>query len=445
MLSGDQTGSDYSISIDAANTEKLQSSTNLTIDGENSAVTDNIIDLDQFNGTLGTDDLIVINGTDNSGAAITPFQMTVNENTTIEHIIDNINTAFEGIATASFDDGQIIFTDDTSGESSISIDLSFQQGDLSTASMTLPSFQVTAQGGTVTADIDLLSADTFVRTQAAQDSQIKVDGYPLDADEWIERSSNTINDVITGVTFSLLDLPDPGETLDVSITRDSDEVQAKVEEMVTAYNQLMDAIDEKTLFNDSTQEMGILNGNAALSFIKSRLRDPFIGTVTGYSTANDTYASASDIGLGLDGNGRIDFDSEIFSDALDDNYLALIKFLGAIGDGVSDNSSVGFYDATQYTEAGQYDVRVATDSFGNPTGAWIKLQSEDWADARQATVSGNNITASMDFSGSDPEKGLQLIFQWQNDGAHTYNPAQPDAGNPVEATISVRHGMGKRP
>jgi hypothetical protein len=40
----------------------------------------------------------------------------------------------------------------------------------------------------------------FTETQSAQDSQIRVDGYP--SGEWISRSSNTIDDVISGFTIS---------------------------------------------------------------------------------------------------------------------------------------------------------------------------------------------------------------------------------------------------
>ena len=442
MLSGSQTGTDYAITIDSSNTELLQAQTTFTDDGENAQLSDKIIDLDQFSGTLGATDKIVIEGKNRDNKKISKVELTITENTTVEHIIDSINVAFEGIATARYDKGTIYLVDNEPGDSDISIDLSFQADGLGTAELTLPAFEVTTEGGSVSADIASLSPATFVKTQSAQDSQIKVDGYPIGDTEWIERNSNSINDVINGITFNLIDLPETDRTIKVTINRDNEAVKTKVEELVSAYNELMDAIDSKTDFNAESKKMGLLSSDPAVSFIKTRLRDPLLGAITGFSSANDAYASASDIGISLDGAGRIDFDSEKFNDAMADDFMSLVKFLGAVGDGASSSSSVNFYGATKYTQAGQYNVRIASDASGNATGAWIKLDTEDWSEAREATIDGNLIKASMDFSGTDPEMGLQLVFQWQNDGSHSYDPSQPEAGNPVEAAISVRHGMG---
>ncbi|GAI30994.1 unnamed protein product, partial [marine sediment metagenome] len=106
----------------------------------------------------------------------------------------------------------------------------------------------------------------------------------------------------------------------------------------------------------------------------------------------------------------------------------------------SDSDSISFYSASTYTTAGEYDVRVGCDSEGSITSAWIKLASESWSQARQATVSGNVISGSTDFGGDDPEKGLQLTFKWDG-GTHTYDNGDPGSGNPVEVTIWVKQGF----
>ena len=80
------------------------------------------------------------------------------------------------------------------------------------------------------ADLAGFETGTFTQTQAAQDSKVRVDGYP--AGDWISRSSNTLDDIISGVT---LNLHAPG-TVQVNLTRQTDSFKDKLNTLVTAYN-----------------------------------------------------------------------------------------------------------------------------------------------------------------------------------------------------------------
>ncbi len=442
MLTGDETGADNVITINSSNTELLEAQTELTVNSQAVSVSRKLVELDQFSGSLGTTDTITISGTDNAGTAITSVDLTITENTTIQHLIDSINEAFDGVATAWYEDGRIYMSDDMSGASSLSLSLAFTADPAGSASLTLPGFAVKTDGGSVIGGIASLLPDSFIKTQTAQDAQIKINGYPPGVDEWISRSSNSINDVINGVTLNLIDLPDNGGTIKITISNDTEQIRAKIEEFVTAYNDLVDFIEEKTQYDQESKKMGILSRESAVSFIKTSLRSPLIGILTGFSGDLDEYSRASDIGLSLDGSGRIDLDTSKFDDAVNDNYKGLIRLIGAVGDGYSNSTSIGFYSANEYTQAGEYNVRVACDAAGNMTGAWIKKSTEDWSQARAATVDGNMIKGTLDYSTDDPEKALMLSFKWANDGAHAYDPSQPGLGNPVEATVSVKHGIG---
>ncbi|MFB0524840.1 MAG: flagellar cap protein FliD N-terminal domain-containing protein, partial [Phycisphaerae bacterium] len=181
VLNGNDAGTDYEISINASTTEVWEAKSALTADSDNAALSTKIIDLDQFSGTLGATDKITINGTDKSGNPISQVELAVTSNTKITHLISEINDAFDGIAKAAFVNGKIVLTDDTSGASDISISLEFVKDPGGDAALTLPTdtedWTVT-QGGTAGTLTDFEPAD-FSETQSAQDSEIRVDGYPI--------------------------------------------------------------------------------------------------------------------------------------------------------------------------------------------------------------------------------------------------------------------------
>jgi flagellar hook-associated protein 2 len=45
----------------------------------------------------------------------------------------------------------------------------------------------------------------FTTSQIATNSMVKVDGFPAEADEYLQRSTNTVADVIEGVSVNLFD------------------------------------------------------------------------------------------------------------------------------------------------------------------------------------------------------------------------------------------------
>ncbi|MCF7954396.1 MAG: flagellar hook-basal body complex protein, partial [Phycisphaerae bacterium] len=118
----------------------------------------------QFSGTADpAADTIVISGTDQSGAAIGPANLTVTNATDIDDLIAAINTAFDSGsstgATASMLNGEIRLVDNTSGYSLLDMNLSFTAGGGGTAALETPGyFQMLEAGGE---DSQLTSIDIF--------------------------------------------------------------------------------------------------------------------------------------------------------------------------------------------------------------------------------------------------------------------------------------------
>ena len=201
MLSGQETGEDYQISINSSSTEVWQAGSALTVDEQNAALTTKIIELDQFGEeALQGGEVIEITGTNRHGTAIAQVDLSLTENTTIEHLILRINEAFDGIGKATFEDGKIVLTDLYSGASEISIDLTYNANG-KPATLTLPTMAFSKEGGSTTADIPNLAPGDFIETQDAQSSNIKIDGYP--SDTAAELQTLALDSVATSGTFTL--------------------------------------------------------------------------------------------------------------------------------------------------------------------------------------------------------------------------------------------------
>ena len=116
VLNGNDAGTDYEISINASNTEVWQAESAFTLASDNATLTTKIIDLDQFSGTLAGDEEITISGQQHDGTAVS-HTISITSNTKLGHLIEEINDAFGGTATATLVNGEIRLTDHTAGTS----------------------------------------------------------------------------------------------------------------------------------------------------------------------------------------------------------------------------------------------------------------------------------------------------------------------------------------
>ena len=427
VLNGNDAGTDYAISVNASSTEVWQANSVLTVGSDNATLSSKIIDLDQFTGSLGTGDKITITGKNHSGVDITPVELTVTSNTKLTHLISEINDAFDGIAKATLVNGKIVLIDDLHGASGLEIGLSFTQGTGSSAVLSLPTMAVETEGGSTTANLAGFAEADFTETQSAQDSQIRVDGYP--SGDWISRSSNTIDDVISGVTLHLHDTTDAaGE--EITLTRDIQLVKDKLTSMVDAYNLAVVYVQEKTGFNSTLKTAGVLMGDYVVSTIRSQIRTPLIAQTNGFIEDIDNILMPGQIGLEIDRDGVLNLNTNVFDEAIAEDYMGVLAIIGADKTGSSNSNNIEFYDASSnYTTAGNYDVEVVVTG-GAITSAKIKLSTEStW---RDATYSGNIVTGNSTFDNNGdpmyPENALQLSIDLSQNGTFT-------------ATVRVKQGF----
>ncbi len=246
---------------------------------------------------------------------------------------------------------------------------------------------------------------------------------------YISRSSNTIDDVIHGVTLHLHDTTgESGE--EITLTRDIESVKTKVQKMVDAYNQVVQYIKENSSYDTETREAGILMADYTITSIKSQIRTPLIAQTNGFIEDIDSFLIPAQIGFELDKDGVLSLDMNAFDEAIAKDYMSVLALIGADKTGSSNSNTINYYGASsKYTTAGSYDVQVAV-SGGAITSARIKLAGE--STYRNATVSGNIITGVSTFDDNGepvyPENSLQLSVDLSQNG--TFN-----------ATVRVKQGF----
>lgn len=254
------------------------------------------------------------------------------------------------------------------------------------------------------------SSGSWTPTQTAQDAQIRVDGYP--AADWIERSSNTISDVLPNVTLNLLNTG----TETVTLSKNTASVKAVLTGMVDTYNQVADVMDQYTGYDEENETSGPLQGTYAIPNILSSIRLNLAGSARGFLFGTDTYTQLVEIGIEFDGKGRLELDSSVLDAAIAADYAGVLSVLGAKATGASDDTYIQFSSALDSTEAGTYEVKIGFTGSGAINQAQIRTKGESvW---RSATWVGNTVSVETDT----PEAGLVFTATW--DGVSSSQTAE---------------------
>jgi flagellar hook-associated protein 2 len=168
------------------------------------------------------------------------------------------------------------------------------------------------------------SATALTQFQAASDADITVDGIKN-----IKRSSNTISDVISGVTLNLnaFDAVKPAVT--VAVNQDNSLLNTRINAFVTAYNSLADTLNTLQSYDASTKKTGTLFGDFTVRNIQSQLESLINNPIPGLPAGANRL---SDMGIKLSNadqkaaSGKLAFDSTALNTQLQNSFNAVSNF-----------------------------------------------------------------------------------------------------------------------
>ncbi|MEO1277771.1 MAG: flagellar filament capping protein FliD, partial [Planctomycetota bacterium] len=135
-------------------------------------------------------------------------------------------------------------------------------------------------------------------------------------------SSNTISDVFEGITLNLQSVSDDPVT--INVTGDRGDLEGRIEEFVTAFNETLDRIDFQSRFDQETEARGPLLGDSTLIGLKTAMVNTILG---GPDNVSGRFSNLSQIGLTIGEGGRLELDKERLGQALDEDAQAVEDLL----------------------------------------------------------------------------------------------------------------------
>lgn len=221
----------------------------------------------------------------------------------------------------------------------------------------------------------------FANTQNAQSAHIKVDGYPIGASSWLSRSSNTVTDVVPGVTMNLKQA-NSNATLQIGISTDTAAIKENIKTFVSQVNEVRTLIKNMTKVDttDAKNPKGsLLTGNYAVQMISTQLKDicadKGLGfnhyAASGSTITGDYYSALSQLGItteaaeGSVNSGLLVLNEDTLNSALSSNPDAVARLFAADYLGESDSSNFSYLSHINgTTKAGSYEVSITTGASG---------------------------------------------------------------------------------
>ncbi|WP_300801052.1 flagellar filament capping protein FliD [uncultured Desulfovibrio sp.] len=237
-----------------------------------------------------------------------------------------------------------------------------------------------------------------------------VDNWPME----LESSSNSISDVIEGVTINLQGV---GEAT-INVNTDVDALQESVQAFLDAVNSLLVTVQTFTKYDENaettstdpeddnysmsqltSQKGGLLQGNYGVQLFNSRFKAALTGTPAGYQgrtsaddiLSGDLLANLANMGIKTDTDQNsetygllviapastidslTELDQENYNKMMSENMEAVVDFFcGPSTPGTSTTNAFRYASSVQgITQAGIYDVSYEVDSAGNILEVYI--------------------------------------------------------------------------
>ena len=265
---------------------------------------------------------------------------------------------------------------------------------------------------------DFTSAE-FSNVRTAQNAKMKVDGFPAGADEWLERESNTVDDVVPGLELTLSDTTEG--SVNLTVTCDTDVTKENIESFLEEVNSLIQEIQVLTgriVTTVEDEESGesmeaYTIDSYALDMVYNDIKSQLSMSVVGFSGEYDTYNALSQLGLYTDTDegsetfGQLLIEEEDLDKALEENPYAVAELLSCSNSGISDTRGVQVTSTIEgITDPGAYEFEYTVVG-GEVVSATVN--------GEPAAIEGNTVTAAAGTSAA----GMVLEISDLAEGSHS--------------------------
>jgi flagellar hook-associated protein 2 len=172
------------------------------------------------------------------------------------------------------------------------------------------------------------------------------------------RSSNTVGDAISGLTFSLVDTHEAADpdTM-IGVTTDPAGLEEKVKGLVDSFNALAELVTAQTTYTGVTRGQDTLFGDSTVRALQRSMSE----LATGSHPHGEGTVSLGQFGISLGRDGRLSIDSAKLATAVGDDPQAIENLLAG-----PDSLTAAIDDmVSSYTAAGEGYLTAKTTSLTN--------------------------------------------------------------------------------
>ena len=184
--------------------------------------------------------------------------------------------------------------------------------------------------GTLTGGADPFAGGGEV-VQAASDAVFSLNGLT------VRRSSNTISDVVNGLTLRLLGEGDHDGTVEVTdqaskvtIAADSSNIKSSITNLVESFNAVNSIVNDQFTLNPNTNRQGSASGDASLRGVIARLR----AELSRSGGLGGGLSYLSDVGISFQKDGSLTFDESKLNAALESDPQGVSRLFLATEGGI---------------------------------------------------------------------------------------------------------------
>lgn len=227
----------------------------------------------------------------------------------------------------------------------------------------------------------------FMEIQKGQDAKFDYNGIS------ITRSTNTVDDLLTGVTISL---DQEGEYINFEIKQNLDEMSDKFEEFVNTYNESMALVAELTDFDSESGTSASFQGDTRVTSIRTSLSSLIFKTST-------IEMSITEFGLDVTQDGVLTFDKAEFERKMAEDPAAFESFFRGnteVKEAVSISGKVG-YMPQEYTDIADKNSEVLP----------VPIEEDVTIDYGSAKINGIALPEVTLLASNTPEENTQLLVK----------------------------------
>ncbi|MFV1983952.1 MAG: flagellar filament capping protein FliD, partial [Thiohalomonadales bacterium] len=264
------------------------------------------------------------------------------ESNNLRGISDAINNAKIGINAIVINDGdsaRLIFSSLATGENNnLRITVSDDDNiDNDLSGLSSLAYDATAAIG---------AGKNVHETQVAQDAKINIDGIE------IKNHSNSISEVIRGVTFDVYAVTN--SSVNVQVELNNQAVSEFISGFVSSYNELMAVVDDLTGYNTESGKAGPLSGDASIRSIVGQLRRNLSNS---FENVNEKFNSLASIGIDTERNGKLNLDQAKLNAAIESDLPEVIRLFAKTG--LAKDPLIEFISVTNQTEVGSHEINIS--------------------------------------------------------------------------------------